>query len=114
MSGENFASAQPRLVAEELRQVADPAAGGEVAQRRAQHDALTAGGPGEAEQQLDGSRLARAVGTKESEDLAARHGHGEARESDRLLVALRELPGLDRSGVGHWTSMVPDADVVAA
>ena len=52
---------EPRLVAEQLREVADPPPRGAVAERRAQDRRRCRRSDGEAEQQLDRGRLAGAV-----------------------------------------------------
>ena len=70
-SVEHLACRQPRLVAEQLGQVADPPPRLAVAERPAEHRPVAARRAGEAEQELDGGRLARAVGAEEAERLAA-------------------------------------------
>ena len=67
---EHLPGAQPGLVAEQLGQVADPRRVAPIAERRPEHGARAAGRAGQAEQQLDRGRLARAVGPEEAEDLA--------------------------------------------
>ena len=102
MGSEHLATAQPGLVAEELGQVADASARFAITGRAAEQAGLAGGRTGEAEQQLDGRRLARAVGTEEAEDLARRHAHRQAIERDRAPVALDEGVRLDggRSAIG--------------
>ena len=80
---QHLARLEPRLVAEQLRQVADLAAGREVAHRGAEHLGGARRRAGQPEQQLDGRRLAGAVRTEEAEDLAAPDGHGQARRARR-------------------------------
>ena len=97
---QHLAGGQPGLVAEQLRQVPDPPACVPVAQRAAQHGPAPARRPGQAEQQLDGRRLAGAVGAQEAEHLARRHADVERVEGDGGPVGLAQAMGLD-GGVGH-------------
>ena len=80
---QDLAGRQPRLVAEQLGQVADPPARLAVADRPAQHLAVARGRPREAEQQLHRGRLAGAVGPEEAEHLAAPRRGGRATRARR-------------------------------
>ena len=94
---EHLAGAQPRLVAEQLGQVADAPARLPVAERCAEHGAAVAGGrPGETEQQLDRGGLARAVRPEEAEHLAALDAHRQPGQGRRPPVALDQVDRLDR------------------
>jgi hypothetical protein len=91
---------EPSLVAEQLGQVADAAAGVAVAQWPAENGSLAAARPGQAKEQLDDRRLAGPVGTQEAEDLAAVHAEVQAVQRERCPVRFPEPGGLD-GGSGH-------------
>ena len=92
---DHLASPQPGLVAERLGQVADPPAGHQIAERRAEHRATPTGRAGEPQQQLDRGRLARPVGPEEADDLARLDAHREVDQCDGPTVALGQPVGLD-------------------
>ena len=75
------AGGQPRLVAEELGQVPDGAAGPRVGRPPAEQQHLAGVGPDQAEQHLDDAGLPGAVGAEQAEHLAA--GDREARRRRR-------------------------------
>ena len=109
---EHLARRHPALVAEQLGQVADPAPRRDVAERRPQHAPLAGSRARQAEQQLDGRRLAGAVRAQEAEDLAARHGHRQPGQGDDPPEFLAQLASLDGGFVGSGgprrTRGVPD------
>ena len=112
VDAQHLAAAEPRLVPEQLGQVADSAADRDLAQRAAEHPALAAGRIDQAQQELDGGRLARAVGPEEPEHLAARHGHREPGERDRAAEVLLELHAVDgRRGGGRRGRRLPFLEV---
>lgn len=71
MQLQHLGGAEPRLVAEQLGQVADAGAGGRVAGGLAEQHHLAGVGPHQPEQHLDDGGLARAVGPEQPDDLAA-------------------------------------------
>ena len=71
MQGEQLGRRQPRLVAEQLGQVADAGPGRGVGGRAAEQQHLPGVGVDEAEQHLDDGGLAGAVGPEQADDLAA-------------------------------------------
>src|SRR5439155_16647162 len=83
---EELGRTQPVVEAEELGQVADLAARFAVAERPAEDAAAAAAGRGQAGEELDGGRLAGAVGAEEAEDLTA--GDGEGQTVERHLGAV--------------------------
>ena len=89
----------PRLIAEQLGEVADPSPRRPVAERRAEDPAAAAARAGQAEQQLDDRRLARAVGAEQAEHLAALDGHRQAVEGAHASVLLGEVDRLDRGSI---------------
>ena len=93
----------PRLIAEQLGEVADPSPRRQVAERRAEDAAAAAARAGQAEQQLDDRRLARAVRAEQAEHLAALDGHRQAVEGAHASVLLGEVDRLDRRAVCHLT-----------
>jgi hypothetical protein len=96
VEGKDFARVEPRLVAEQLGQVPDGGARPAVAQRRAE-DLPGAGARAyEPEEQLDGRRLARAVGAEQTDQLAAADGQAETFERRGLAVGLRDILEVDR------------------
>ena len=91
---------QPGLVAEQLGQVADPPPRLAVADGPAEHLAGPGGRTREPEQELDGRRLAGAVGAEEAEHLAGLDAEVERVEADGPAVDLAQAVGLDGEG-GH-------------
>ena len=96
MEREHFARGQPFLIPEKFGKIADVAPHVEVARQCAQNASFTRRRPRETEQQLDRRRLAGAVWSEETEDLSARHRHGEARERSHGPVVFRERVGANR------------------
>ena len=92
---EDLAGPQPGLVAEELGEVADPPPDGAVAERRAEDRPGPRRRRGQPEQQLDGRRLARAVGPEEADELAAADGQVDAVEGDRASRSAWDVAELD-------------------
>ena len=74
---EDLPRAQPRLVAEELGQVADLAPRRTIAERRAEDCRVAAGRARKPEEQLHRRRLACPVRTEEAEDLARLDAQGQ-------------------------------------
>ncbi len=103
MQAQDFPRLHPALVAEQLGEVAETAPGLEVAQGCPEHPALAGRGPGQANQQFDGGRLAGAVGPQEAEHLGTPDTHRQAGERDRLPIALRQVLCMNsqRGGVGR-------------
>jgi hypothetical protein len=93
MQCEDLTSAQPALIAEQLGQVPHAAARSAITGRVTQNPGFAAGGPCEAEQQLDRRRLAAAVGSQETEHLTARHDHRQPGERHFRAVVLRQFQG---------------------
>ena len=87
--------AQPRLVAEELGQVADLAPRRTIAERRAEDRRAAARRARQPEEQLHRCRLACAVGAEEAEDLARFHAQGQVDQGIGSAVALRQATGVD-------------------
>ena len=100
MELEDLAGPEEALVAEQLWQVADPGPGGDIAGRRSEHRRVATRRTGEAEEELDRGRLARAVRAEEAEYLAPLDVHRQAGERLRPPVPLCELDDLDRR-TGH-------------
>ena len=96
VEGEHLAGVEPRLVAEELGQVADPCPGRAIAERGAEHASGPRGRPGEPEQELDRGRLARAVRSEEADQLAATDAQVEPVERGRPAERLDDAVELDR------------------
>ena len=111
---QHLPGAHPRLIAEQLGEVADPSPRRQVAERRAEDAAAAAARTGQAEQQLDDRRLARAVGAEQAEHLAALDGHREAVQRAHASVLLGEVDRLDRRAVCHRCPRCPAAEPVAA
>ena len=94
-----------------------------VAQRRAEDLPRAGGRADEAEQQLDGRRLAGAVGAEQTDQLAAADGQAEAFERGGPAVAswrrrARSIAGVDtlavtgrRQGSGHRSQRRSDGEV---
>src|SRR5439155_17741735 len=101
----DLARAEPRLVAEELRQVPDPAPRLARPEGLAEDRAAASARLRETEQELDRGRLPGAVRAEEAVHLPRLHGHREARErDDAAAVAFRELARLDRGWSAHYLS----------
>ena len=111
---QHLPGAHPRLIAEQLGEVADPSPRRQVAERRAEDAAAAAARTGQAEQQLDDRRLARAVGAEQAEHLAALDGHRQAVEGAHASVLLGEVDRLDRRAVCHRCPRCRAAEPVAA
>src|SRR3989475_5692354 len=88
---EDLARAQPRLITEQLGQVADATERVAIADRRAEDLSVTRRRRRQPEQQLHRRRLAGAVRSEESEDVAARNGHRQPGERDDAAVSLGQL-----------------------
>ena len=86
---------EPRLVAEQLGQIADPLPHDPVPEGGAQHPPGAGARPGETEKQLDGRRLARAVRPEQAHQLAAPDGEIQAVERHRPAVTLDDALELD-------------------
>ena len=87
---------EPRLVAELLGQVADGRPRPAVAQRRAEDLARAGARSHEAEQQLDGRRLAGSVRAEQTDQLAASDGQAEVLEGGCPPVRLGDAHEVDR------------------
>ena len=72
----------------------------DTASRRAQYEGLAASGLGQAQQHLDRSALARAVGPKKSENFPATHRQGEVAHRDLAAVNLAQILRSDRELIG--------------
>ncbi len=92
---EDLAGPQPRLVAEELREVADPPPCGPVAEGGAEDPTGARGRSREAQEQLDGRGLARAVGPEQPDELPATDREVNAVERDGRAVPLDDAAELD-------------------
>ncbi len=103
---QHLAGGQPRLVAEQLGQVADATPRRAVAERPAEDRPVALGRPREAEQQLDRRRLAGAVRAEQAEHLAAVDAQVEGIEGDRRAVGLAEAADVD-GGIGHGRAGAP-------
>ena len=86
MQREHLGGGEPRLVPEELRQVADPGPGLRVPGRPSEQQHLAGVGPDQAEQHLDDAGLARAVRPEQAHHLAP--GDGERHPVDGDLPAV--------------------------
>jgi len=86
---------QPRLVPEELGEVPDPSPGGAIAERCAEDATGARGRSGEAEQQLDGRRLAGAVWPEQADEFAPPDGQAQPGERGRPAVRLDDAVELD-------------------
>ena len=95
MEREHLARGQPRLIAKELRQIADPAERSLRSECGPGEGAATAGRPRETEKYFHGGRLSRAVRSEETEH-ALLHGEREVIERNDLCVALRDVLEADR------------------
>src|SRR5262249_23928818 len=90
-----------------FREVADAFVLGDVRGGLAEEKALALSGEEQAEQQLDGGRLARTVGPEQAEDFALADLHGEGAQGGLLLSApevavyLGELARLNDDIMGH-------------
>ena len=96
VEGEHLTGVEPRLVAEQLGQVADPAprvARSPSGAPSTRPDAR--GRAGEPEQELDRGRLARAVRAEEADQLAATDAQVEAVERGRPTERLDDAVELD-------------------
>ena len=100
VEGEDLGRGEPGLVAEQLRQVADPAPRAQVAKAPAQQPPLSRCRLEQAEQQLHRGRLAGPVGAEKAEHLAARDRHGQPGQRDRAAKRLGELDRLHRGRAG--------------
>ena len=92
---EHLTGAQPWLVAEELRQVADPAAGRAVAERGAEDPTRAARRTRQAEQQLDRRGLPGAVRPQQADELARTDLEVDPVERHGRAVAFRDRAELD-------------------
>ena len=81
---------EPRLVAEQLREIADPRARGGVAGGVTEQQHLARVGMHEPEQHLDHARLARTVGPEQADDLTAADGEGHPVDRGLPSVALAQ------------------------
>ena len=113
-AGQHLPGPHPRLIAEQLGEVADPSPRRQIAERRAEDPAAAAARAGQAEQQLDDRRLARAVRAEQAEDLAALDGHRQAVEGAHASVLLGEVDRLDRRAVRHRCPHCRAAEPLAA
>ena len=119
VQAEDLAGGQPRLIPEQLRQVADAPASLAVPQRPAEDGPAPARGSGEPQEQLHGSRLAGAIGSEEAEDLGLADAQVKAVERDGVAVGLAQAMGFDRGRVhrgicdltdGHTNGLRKDVD----
>src|SRR5262249_30342002 len=87
--------------------VADALVLGDVERRLAEDERLPGGGEEQAQEQLDGRGLARAVGAEQAEDLAAldldvqRVQGGLLAPAPEVAVDLRQVASLDDDALGH-------------
>jgi hypothetical protein len=86
---------EPRLVAEELGQVADPCARHAITEGGAKHTPGSRRRPGETEQELDRRRLAGSVRSEETEQLATTDAQVEPVERGRPTERLDDAIELD-------------------
>ena len=94
---QQLAASHPAVEARILVQVANVARqlAARPADPHAGHRARACGRGGEAGEEAQGRRLARAVGSEEAEDAAARDGQGQVIEGDYAAVALGQAGGGD-------------------
>ena len=100
------------MKAKVLGQKADARARGDISQGRAEEPALAARRRDEAQEHLDESGFARAVGAEEAKDLALAHvqrevGHGDLRSE--LFAEMARLDGGQDSGRDGGRDRRPDS-----
>ena len=115
VEGQHLGRAQPRLVPEELRQVADAGARGRVGRGPPEEHHLARVGADQAEEHLDHRGLAGAVRTEQPDHLAAAHLQGHV--LDRLppavpLAQARAPDGGRRRQAGDQVRRRADGGVV--
>jgi hypothetical protein len=98
---DDLSGPQPRLISEQLGEVADVAPRASIAQRRAEDGPVTTRSPRQPEQQLHRGGLPGAVGAEETEDLTRLDAQGEVDQRISVAVALRETVGVDDRSVGR-------------